>query len=170
MIDTQVTTTDTRPERHRLLPPQPPDDDEKYSYVQRNLPYLTTVILLGSVCVIISQLRFELHDLVLAPFGVFTAVFVIYQAISLPVNFAGAGFDLAAHRARVRSWRPAAYPGIDVYLPICGEPLELLRNTWTAVAALIGAYPGQVQAYVLDDGPDENARAMAAEALVSRYS
>ena len=92
-----MTTTDTRPQPHRLVPPQPPDDDEKYSYVQRNLPYLTTVILLGSVCVIISQLRFELHDLVLAPFAIFTALYVIYQAISLPVNFAGAGFDLAAH-------------------------------------------------------------------------
>ena len=158
-----MTTTGTRPPQQRLLPPQPPDDDEKYSYVQRNLPYLSTVILLGSVCVVISQLRFELHDLVLAPFAVFTAVYISYQAISLPVNFAGAGFDLAGHQARVQAWRPAAYPAIDIYLPICGEPIELLRNTWTAVGALIRAYPGQAQAYVLDDGPAETARVMAAE-------
>ncbi len=158
-----MTQTDARPEQHRLLLPQPPDDDEKYSYVQRNLPYLTAAILLGSVCVIISQLRFEWHDLVLAPFGVFTAVFVVYQAISLPVNFAGTGFDLARHQARVQAWRPTAYPDIDIYLPICGEPIELLRNTWTAVAALIEAYPGQAQAYVLDDGPDTEAQAMVAE-------
>jgi cellulose synthase/poly-beta-1,6-N-acetylglucosamine synthase-like glycosyltransferase len=163
VIDTSMTTTDARPQPQRLLPPQPPDDDEKYSYVQRNLPYLTTVILLGSVCVIISQLRFELHDLALAPFAIFTALYVIYQAISLPVNFAGPGFDLTAHTERVRAWRPVAYPDIDIYLPICGEPIELLRNTWTAVAALGEAYPGQVQAHVLDDGPDEDARAMAAE-------
>ncbi len=70
------------------------------------------------------------------------------------MNFAGAGFDLAAHTERVQGWRPAAYPDIDIYLPICGEPIELLRNTWTAVAALIEAYPGQAQAHVLDDGPD----------------
>ena len=57
----------------------------------------------------------------------------------------------------------AAYPDIDIYLPICGEPIELLRNTWTAVAALIEAYQGQAQAHVLDDGPDEDALAMAAE-------
>jgi cellulose synthase (UDP-forming) len=164
VIGTPVTTTITagRPQPDRLLPPAPPDDDEKYSYVQRNLPYLTTVILLGSVCAIISQLRFELHDLALAPFAVFTAVYVGYQAISLPVNFAGAGFDLPAHRARVQAWRPSAYPDIDIYLPICGEPVELLGNTWTAVAALIEAYPGRARAYVLDDGPDEDARAMAA--------
>jgi hypothetical protein len=28
-------------------PPRPPDDEEKYSYVWRNLPYLTTVIVIG---------------------------------------------------------------------------------------------------------------------------
>ncbi len=163
MIDTTVTTTDIRPQPQRLVPPLPPDDDEKYSYLQRNLPYLATVILLGSVCVIISQLRFELHDLVLSPFLAFTVVYVVYQAISLPVNFAGRGFDLAAHQARIAAWQPETYPDIDVYLPICGEPLELLRNTWTAVAALAGGYPGQIQVHVLDDGPDEEARAMAAE-------
>ena len=97
MIDTQVTTTGTRPQQHRLLLPQPPDDTEKYSYVQRNLPYLTAVILLGSVCVIISQLRFELHDLVLAPFGIFTAVFVIYQATSLAGQGLGRNMDKIFH-------------------------------------------------------------------------
>src|SRR6202012_3189815 len=126
-------------------------------------PYLTTVILLGSVCVIISQLRVELHDLVLAPFAIFTALYVIYQAISLPVNFAGDGSARAAPTERARGGRPAAYPDIDFYLPIGGEPIELLRNTWTAVAALIEAYPGQAQAFVLDDGPDTGARLMAAE-------
>ncbi len=163
MIGTSVTTTDVRSQPQRLVPPRPPDDDEKYGYLQRNLLYLTTVILLGSVCVIISQLRFELHDLALSPFLIFTAVYVLYQAISLPVNFAGRGFDLAAHQARIAAWRPETYPGLDVYLPICGEPIELLRNTWTAVAALAGAYQGPIQVHVLDDGPDEEARAMASE-------
>ena len=86
---------------------------------------------------------------------------MVYQAISLPVNFTGAGFDLAAHQARVATWHPPAYPDVDIYLPICGEPIELLRNTWTAVSALITAYQGRARAYVLDDGPDEQARSMA---------
>ena len=163
MIGIQPTAAPARPRPQQLQPPQPPDDDEKYSYVQRNLPYLTTVILLGSVCLIISQLRFELHDLALSPFLIFTVVYVAYQAISLPVNFAGRGFDLARHQARVQAWRPQSHPGIDIYLPICGEPVELLRNTWTAVAALIEAYPGRAQACVLDDGPDAGAQRMAAE-------
>ena len=156
-----VSAAASRDEQRHLVPPAPPDDQEKYSYLERNLVYLTTVIFIGSVCLVISQLRFELHDLVLAPFLLFTGLYIVYQAISLPVNFAGRGFDLAAHQARIEAWRPASYPAVDVYLPICGEPIGLLRNTWTSVAGLVGNYPGEAQVYVLDDGPSEEARLMA---------
>ena len=141
--------------------PHPPDDEEKYCYVPRNLPYLTTVIVIGSSCVVFSQLRFETQDLALSPFLLFTAVFVIYQLISVPVNFAGSGFDLGAHLALIQAWRPSSYPDVDIYLPICGEPAELLRNTWTAVLGLIEDYQGEAHAYVLDDGPAGDARPMA---------
>jgi cellulose synthase (UDP-forming) len=145
----------------RLILPRPPDDAEKYAYVQRNLPYLTTILCIGAACIIISQVRFEAHDLVLWPFMIFTASYICYQAITLPVNFAGAGFDLAAHKARIQAWRPLSYPGVDFLLPICGEPVELLRNTWTAVSDLIATYDGSAQAYVLDDGPSDEARAVS---------
>ena len=151
-----------------LVPPRPPSDEEKYAYLDRNLPYLTTGLVVSATCLIISQIRFEAHNPALWPFMVFTATYVIYQAISLPVNFTGRGFDLAAHQARIRAWHPAAYPSVDIYLPICGEPIEMLRNTWHAVAALVAAYPGPVQAYVLDDGPCDEARSVA-ETLGFRY-
>jgi cellulose synthase (UDP-forming) len=138
--------------------PAPPDDDEKYAYLFRNLPYLATILVIGSACLIISQARFEMHNPLLWPFMVFTATYVIYQVISLPVNFTGRGFDAAAHRARITAWQPSSYPGVDILLPICGEPVDVLRNTWTAVAALVAEYPGQAQAHVLDDGPSDEAR------------
>jgi cellulose synthase (UDP-forming) len=162
-IDRPVTAAASRAEHDHLVLPVPPDDEEKYSYVHRDLPYLTTVILIGAVCLAYSQLRLEVGDPALVPFEVFTLIYIVYQAVSLPVNFTGKGFDLDAHRARVLTWRPLTYPDVDIYLPICGEPMVLLRNTWTAVAGLIEDYPGRARAYVLDDGPLEAARSMAAE-------
>ena len=156
-----VTAAGERHVQAGLVLPKPPDDDEKYVYIQRNLPYLTTVLVIGSACLIVSQVRFELHDLMLSPFLVFTATYVIYQMISLPVNFAGRGFDLAAHQERIRGWHPVAYPCVNIFLPVCGEPIELLRNTWIAVSALIADYGGVATAYVLDDGPSDDARSMA---------
>ena len=41
-------------QRPGLVPPRPPDDDEKHLYIQRNLPYLTTVILIGSIWLVLS--------------------------------------------------------------------------------------------------------------------
>ena len=153
--------------RHRpsggpsIVLPAPPDDLEKHSYAERNLGYLLTILVIGASCLSISQLRFELQDPALWPFLLFTGSYVAYQALTLPVNFTGADFDLTAHNARAAAWRPARYPALDILLPVCGEPLEVLRNTWTAVASLVAAYPGVALPYVLDDGESADVEAMA---------
>ena len=153
--------------RHRgpasnLVLPKPPTDEEKYLYIHRNLFFLATTLVIGASTVIISQVDFETHNPLPWPFVVFTVTFFTYQVISLPVNFTGSGFDLAAHELRVRTWNPVWYPSVDIYLPICGEPIDVLRNTWSAVFELIAAYPGLAQAYVLDDGPSDEVQAVSA--------
>ena len=42
--------------------------------------------------------------------------------------------------SRVRSWRPSSYPDVDIFLPVCQEPIEVLRNTWTGVFELVQKY------------------------------
>jgi cellulose synthase (UDP-forming) len=157
------TATTTRGHRQvSLALPGPPDDDEKHAYLYRNLPYLATVLVIGAGCLIVSQVRFEAHDPVLLwPFMAFTATYIIYQVISLPVNFTGRGFDMAGHEARIQAWHPHSYPSVDVYMPICGEPIDVLRNTWRAVSDLVTSYEGVAQAYVLDDGPSDEARSVS---------
>jgi cellulose synthase (UDP-forming) len=144
-----------------MVLPAPPDDAEKYSYVARDLPYLATILVIGSACLVVSQLRFELYAPAGWLFMIFTATYVVYQVISLPVNFTGRDFDIAAHQALVGDWRPGVYPAVDIFLPICGEPVVVLENTWRATAELLACYPGQARAYVLDDGPSEEAQALA---------
>jgi cellulose synthase (UDP-forming) len=148
--------------RTELVVPEPPDDDEKASYAGRPLPFLATGLALSALCVIVSQVWMEISYPVLAVFCWYTVIFIAYQAMSVPVNFAARSFDLPAHVLRVRTWRPARYPDVDIYLPICGEPIEVLRNTWTGVFELLHAYPGCARAYVLDDGPCDLARDVCA--------
>jgi cellulose synthase (UDP-forming) len=141
---------------------------EKYGYVDRNLGYLTTILAIGTICVVISQLRLELRDPALWPFAAFTILYAACQGISLPLNFTGPGFDLATHQALVLGWSPAVYPSVDVFLPVCGEPTDVLRNTWAAVAELAAGYPGSARPWVLDDGACDEARSMA-ETFGFRY-
>ena len=53
------------------------------------------------------------------------------------------------HRRLVKSWRPDVYPSVDVFLPVCGEPVDVLRNTWKYVAEMSEHYQGTVTPYVL---------------------
>ena len=141
--------------------PMPPTDKEKYSYVRRHSWILTVCTVLTFPPLVYSQIR--LFDdspwfLVYAPFMVLgTLTFFV----SLLADGIGRGFDLAEHRKIVASWLPLWYPSVDVFLPICGEPIELLRNSWTHVAALRAAYKGQLTPYVLDDAARPEVKALA---------
>ena len=151
--------------RHRrrtaLVIPDPPTTEEKWSYVWRSLPYLTGIILVSAMFVCAAQAWFEIRNHAALPFACYTFLYIVYQAVSIPMNFAGRSFDQTEHKDLVARWEPAAYPSVDIFLPICGEPIEVLRNTWTGVFELIHAYPGEALAYVLDDGPSEEARLLA---------
>jgi len=155
-----------RHRRQNLVLPEPPDDEEKVSYSWRALPFLTTALFLSATCVIVAQAWFEVRGallvpIVVIPFAIYTLAYLVYQALSLPINYSGPSFVLADHQARVRAWRPPRYPSVDVLLPICGEPIEVLRNTWTGVFDLLERYQGYAQAYVLDDGDSDDAESMA---------
>ena len=159
---TTIARVDRRPRRDEVVLPETPDEAEKVSYAWRSLPFLTTALMLSSICVIAAQLWFEFRHLVALPFLIYTGLFLTYQVISLPVNFTGQSFDLTAHTLKVASWRPRYMPTVDIFLPICGEPVEVLRNTWIGIFELLHAYPGIADAFVLDDGPgDQETREMA---------
>jgi cellulose synthase (UDP-forming) len=142
--------------------PQPPTDVEKHLYVNRNIWVLTTFSVLGFASLLVSQIRMaELSPWFWAymPFLAFT---ILYFLTSVVTSFTP-GFDLEAHRRMVAAWQPAYHPTVDVLLPVCGEPIEVLRNTWTHVAAMAEHYQGFVTAYVLDDSDTPALRKMATE-------
>jgi cellulose synthase/poly-beta-1,6-N-acetylglucosamine synthase-like glycosyltransferase len=150
-----------RPAHRRPDLPVPPSDAERSMYADRNLALIIRCSLASFGALLISQIRFVLLSpplLALTPFIVFT---LAYYVISLCVNFGTRGFDLDTHRRLVENWRPDSYPSLDIFLPICGEDVGVLANTWEHVSRLIAAYPGPAVAYVLDDGDDAEARAVA---------
>ncbi len=148
--------------RDGIVLPPPPNDREKYSYVERRLPYLAVTMSIGFVTATISQGWFEVTS-GWWPFAIFTLVVVASFSLALPFSFVGPGFDIEQHIERVGTWRPERYPDVDIFLPICNEPLAVLENTWHGVRALVNAYPGIAHPYVLDDGADPRAEELAGE-------
>jgi cellulose synthase (UDP-forming) len=143
--------------------PTPPLDEEKYRY-NRRYAWLVTVLGVGSFPLLMyGQIRMMLHYhwfWLYSPFLFLTAIFL---AMPLLTDAIGRGFDFDAHKRLVASWKPARYPSVDVFLPVCGEPIDVLRNTWHYVAVMGRHYQGTVTAYVLDDSHSPELKAMARE-------
>ena len=138
--------------------PVPPSDREKASVAWRSLPVLAAAVAAVAVYLIVVQIWAEISQPILAIFSFYTVVFIADQCLRLPVNMAARTFDRPAHVRRVAAWRPAAYPDVDICLPICAEPMNVVRNTWTGVFELVHEYPGCIRVFVLDDGPSDEAR------------
>lgn len=76
------------------------------------------------------------------------------------VSLWGKDFDPDEHAEVIKKAAEQQYlPTVDVFLPVCREPLALLDNTWKNIAAM--DYP-HVSVYVLDDGANDDVRHLAA--------
>ena len=120
------------PSRDAVAPvlPTPPLDHEKYSYVRRHVWVLTLCSALSFPPLVYSQVRMVENSagfLLYAPFAVFGALCFL---LSLTVDGMSRSFDLDEHKRIVAAWAPRRYPSVDVFLPVCGEPIEVLRNAW----------------------------------------
>lgn len=147
----------------RGLLPQPPDNVEKYSYTRSHLWVLTCFSLASFGCMVASEVGLLSATPWFWLFIPFLAFTVVYYLISRWVHGFNETFDLKGHRALVRAWRPERYPTVDVFLPVAGEPIEVLHNTWTHVARLRDQYPGEVTPYVLDDSDSPELAQMAVD-------
>ncbi len=153
-----------RHRRHGVVLPAAPSDQEKTGYADRNLALIVIPSLASFAALLISQSRFVfLSPAFTWAFLPFVAFTIAYFIISLGVNVGTPRFDLAAHDRQAASWRPGQYPTLDIFLPVCGEPLTVLHNTWVHVFELVRAYPGTATGYVLDDSADGDLQAMAAD-------
>lgn len=144
-----------------LVLPVPPDDREKYSYIRRHMWVLTLCSVLTFPPLVYSQARMVWDSPWFLLYAPFALLGVGTFLLSLLVDGFSRSFDLAGHQRLVAAWRPRRYPSVDVFLPVCGEPLAVLHNTWRHVAALARYYPGRVTPWVLDDSGNPHLKAMA---------
>ncbi|MEU9979270.1 glycosyltransferase family 2 protein [Streptomyces sp. NPDC051014] len=124
---------------------------------------MTLASLISYGCLAVSQYRLlgtTYAAWLLLPLS---GISLAYYLVSLRVNGFGRDFDARGHRRLVRRWRPSEYPTVDVFLPVCGEPVHVLYNTWTHVRALADHYPGICVPFVLDDSANPELATLARE-------
>jgi len=150
-----------QPAQQRL--PLPPTDEEKYSYFGARRCWAFVWLLLSAMGILYGFTMVMIKSSATYPVLALLAIMVPPNVVNfwLRVRKPRTGKD--DHVARVASWakRKRRFPSIDVFLPSCGEDLDVLRNTFYHVSRL--DWRGEVNAYVLDDADLPEVKALAEE-------
>lgn len=119
--------------------------------------------LLSTLFILVGQVFFILTFPYFIPYTVVTGITVFYLILSYVVGFMGREFDFEKHKEIVAKWFDRSVDAsVDIYLPICREPHDIILNTWKHVKDLIENHPN-VKVFVLDDGKDNQMKNYAPE-------
>jgi cellulose synthase (UDP-forming) len=129
-----------------------PSDREKQLFIGRRLSPLIAASLVSFSGLFLSQVTFASQSAYLWVFFPLIVFTLLYYVIGLAVAAGTRDFDPEEHERLVGSWAPNSYPSIDIFLPVCGEPVDVIRNAWDYIRRL--NYPGELTFYCLDDGAD----------------
>lgn len=96
------------------------------------------------------------------PYTLFILITAFYLTISYLIGFMGKEFDPKEHeRIWTKHIDKASKQDMDIFLPICGEPREVIENTWKHVKRLRLTHEGLLRIYVLDDGRSDEMELLA---------
>lgn len=149
----------------RLLP-HAPDDEELYAYFGPQCRSLMVVMNVAALITLVTLTAFVLKGWFLYPLLIAIALSAVGAAFALITSVQPRRFTREGHDRLVAEYSPETWPSVDVFLPTCGEPLEILVNTYEHVAAM--TWPGTVSPMVLDDA-DRPEVAAAAASFGFRY-
>jgi len=140
--------------------PQPPEDDEVDQYFGVHRPWAFVWLFVAASGIIYGYAKVAQEAWIVSPIMLFFLMVMVPPVI---VNFwlrvGRPRLSLEEHKARVSRWRVAFEPSVDVFLPSCGEPLDVLNNTFYHVSRI--AWRGVKTVYVLDDAASEAVRDLA---------
>ena len=143
-----------------LVLPKAPTDKEKYAYTNMNRPFLVSCGTLTFLILAVGGWMFAKASPAFAWFALYAFFPQFYLLTTLLIMVLGKTFNLAAHKELVENFSLLDAPTVDIYLPVCKEPLDMIENTWKYISLMEYA-ADKKRVYVLDDGADENIRSLA---------
>ena len=149
------------PDFEKMKPylPSPPSPEEKYHYFGRPRRWAFFWLLVAGAGILYGYLHVAAKAWAISPLmWLLLTVMVPPTVVNFWLRIGKPRLTLADHLAKVSSYQPAGET-VDVFLPSCGEPLEVLDNTFKHVKGLI--WQGAMTVYVLDDSARESVRRLA---------
>lgn len=142
--------------------PEPPTDDEVYRYFGAHRPWVFAWLLIAAGGIVYGFARVAWEAWPIYPFMLlFLMVMVPPVIVNFWLRIGRPRLTLDDHITRVHEWLGMPQPSVDVFLPSCGEPLDVLNNTFYYVSRI--SWEGERTVYVLDDSARDSVRALADE-------
>lgn len=146
-----------------LILPICPNDEEKYCYLRTNRIPLYILGIFAFLSLSTGMWLFTICSYIFAWFGFFVVLLQFYLIVSYFVGVVGTDYDFKGHQEILRNHAitPDNAPTVDIFLPCCMEPMEILENTYRHIQAL--DYPAdKIQVHVMDDGNLDAVKELAA--------
>jgi cellulose synthase (UDP-forming) len=151
-----------------VTPPTSPNEKEKYEYININ-PTIIRILLSLSILSWFIVLRgfvlfLDNHIWYWLIFGPLMFYMFFFQVFSILINLKLPKFDLDKHEIKKIDYWNNIYlmPTVDIFLPVCGEELNILRNTWEGVSDLKNQLY-KINPIVLDDKGSKEVESLAKE-------
>lgn len=147
-----------------LILPTGPTDNEKMLYLKTNRLGLYTFGVFSFLSLSVGMWLFVVSFYAFYWFGAVVFLLQMYLVISYTVSICGKDYDVQKHEKILEEHAVNAItaPTVDIYLPCCKEPIEILENTYKHIQQL--QYPkNQLKVYVLDDGGSDAVHALATQ-------
>ncbi|MEU7905022.1 glycosyltransferase family 2 protein [Actinoplanes sp. NPDC049118] len=141
--------------------PSPPGDTELYAYFGPQRRWVLLCVSLSYTFTAVTLFCFALRQPALWVFLIVLALNAAGWLLSCVDGQRQRRITRDSHELLLRAWRPAVAPGVDVFLPTCGEPITVLRNAYEHVARL--RWGGALRFWVLDDAARPEVRMLAGE-------
>ena len=139
--------------------PEPPDESEKYKYFAQPPRWVFAWLLIASAGVLYGYIHVAERAWLIAPLmWLLLIVMVPPVVVNFWLRIGPPRLTVAEHQAIVADYTEHDET-IDVFLPSCGEPLEVLDNTFRYVHQM--AWGGPMTVYVLDDSARSKIRDLA---------
>jgi cellulose synthase/poly-beta-1,6-N-acetylglucosamine synthase-like glycosyltransferase len=145
-----------------VILPEAPTDDEKYSYLRTHRTFIVGYGMFSCIPLSVGLWLFTLSSIEFIWFSIPATFISLYLLISyFGIAVWGKDFDLQAHeRVVAKAEIEGLWPSVDVYLPCCGEDMQILQNTYEHVSKLLYD-PRKIRVFVLDDSGKKTVEHMA---------
>jgi cellulose synthase/poly-beta-1,6-N-acetylglucosamine synthase-like glycosyltransferase len=142
--------------------PKSPNNIQKFLYLDSGRRDLYSLSALSTILLTVGMILFIKSNPAFVPYLIFSILTIIYLLLTYAVGIFGDDFNFDRHVGLITRYHvPSANEEIDILLPVCNEPIELIRNTWVYVSKLVEAHEGKIKVYVLDDGHSKDVEKLA---------